>query len=168
MVPGSERARPDDHRAGSALAHRLLEGLLPGLAGDEVPLVKERLDSLLLQPPRQFLDPGLVDVAVGWARASTPGRGITSRVPGLPANLVRGSSPPRFVFSKPVSDELIREISFENGYRESRSRGISRSRRKSLAVLGNHRSREDPSGKIVVFCSVAIGSPPWAISSIPG
>ena len=89
MVPRSERARPDDHRAGSALAHRLLEGLLPGLAGDEVPLVEERLDSPLLQPPRQFLDPGLVDAAVGWVRASTPGRGITSRVPGLPAGLAR-------------------------------------------------------------------------------
>ena len=47
------------------LMQRLLERLLPGLAGDQVPLVQERLDSHLLQLPRQVLDPRLVDAVVG-------------------------------------------------------------------------------------------------------
>ena len=42
---------------------------------------------------------------------------------------------PRFPFSKLVSDKLNREIAFENGYRESRFRRISRLRRKAWQFL---------------------------------
>ena len=92
-----------------------------------------------------------------WARVGVPiATGKKQRTwPEAPV-------PPRFPFSKPISDGLNREITFENGYRESRSREISRSRRKGLAVLGNHRSREGLPGKIVVFFPVAIRTPPRA------
>ena len=36
-----------------------------------------------------------------------------------------GPVPPCFAFSKSVSEGLIRELAFKNGYRESRSRRIS-------------------------------------------
>jgi hypothetical protein len=50
--------------------------------------------------------------------------------------------PPRFAFSKPISEGLNREIVFENGYRESRILRIPRTRRESLADLDNHRLQE--------------------------
>src|SRR5262249_30711346 len=52
-----------------------------------------------------------------------------------------GPVPRRFPFSKLVSEGLNREISFENTYRESKSRGISWMRHKCLAILDYHRLR---------------------------
>src|SRR4051794_33143211 len=74
----------------------------------------------------------------------------------------RALGSPGVGFSKPIFRGSIREDPFENGYREPRSRRISRSLRKCLAVLGKGRLRESPTRKIVVFCSVAIGSPTTA------
>ena len=43
---------------------RLLEGLLPGVARDQLPLVEEGLDPVPLQPPGQLLDGWLVRAAM--------------------------------------------------------------------------------------------------------
>src|SRR5262249_52754070 len=48
---------------------------------------------------------------------------------------------PSFPFSKPVSAGLIREIAFENSYREPRTREITRSRPKVLWLIDYHRNR---------------------------
>ena len=48
---------------------------------------------------------------------------------------------PHFPFSKPVSAGLIREDAFENGYREPRTREITRPRPKVLGLLDYHRLR---------------------------
>jgi hypothetical protein len=50
--------------------------------------------------------------------------------------------PPRFSFSNPISARLIREIAFENGYREPRTREITWSRPKVLSLIAYHRLRE--------------------------
>ena len=71
----------------------------------------------------------------------------------------------RFTFSKPVFEGLIREIAFENGYREPRARRIASSLPKVLGLLDYRRSREGLPGKIVVFCSVAIGSSSWGTTA---
>jgi hypothetical protein len=44
---------------------------------------------------------------------------------------------PRFAFSKPLSEGLIRDIAFESGYREPKAREIAWSLPKSLALLDN-------------------------------
>ena len=67
--------------------------------------------------------------------------------------------PPCFVFSKPVSEGLIRELTFENGYRESRAREITRSHPNVLGLLDYHRLRDRLAWKIVGNFSVAIGTP---------
>jgi hypothetical protein len=56
-------------------------------------------------------------------------------------NLARGPVWPSFPFSKPISEGLIREIAFENDYRESRTRAITRSRPKLLGLIDYHRLR---------------------------
>ena len=55
-----------------------------------------------------------------------------------------GPVPPCFAFSKPVSEGLIRELAFKNGYRESRAREITRSHPKVLGLLDYHRLGERP------------------------
>src|SRR5262249_23805564 len=50
--------------------------------------------------------------------------------------------PRRFAFSKPVSEGLNREIAFENGYREVRTRRIAWSLPKVLGLLDYRRLRE--------------------------
>jgi hypothetical protein len=62
-----------------------------------------------------------------------------------------GPVPPCFAFSKPVSEGLIRELAFKNGYRESRAREITRSHPKVLRLLDHLRLGEPSPGKIVVF-----------------
>ena len=80
-----------------------------------------------------------------------------------------GSVPPCFAFSTPVSEGLIRELAFKNSYRKSRAHEITRSHPKVLGLLDYHRLGEPSPGKIVVFFSVAIGSPgPHTGRSYPG
>src|SRR6185369_10720729 len=63
VLPGADHLA-DEHRAGAALVESLLQRLLPGLAGDEVPLVEERLDSRLAQLGGEALDRRLVAAGV--------------------------------------------------------------------------------------------------------
>jgi hypothetical protein len=89
---------------------------------------------------------------LGEDRASWQGESAASDAPDEFANgICKGRKnqrtwseapvPPRFAFSKAVSEGLNREIEFENVYRESKFRRISRTRGKGLAVLENHRLR---------------------------
>ena len=49
VLPGAEAAGADEHGAGGAVGQRGLDGRLPGVAGDQVPLVKPGLDPLAHQ-----------------------------------------------------------------------------------------------------------------------
>src|SRR5262249_5975291 len=64
VLPDAKAAGPDEDGAGGALVERPLDGRLPRLAWDEIPLVEPRLDSLAAQPPGHFLDRRLVDTVV--------------------------------------------------------------------------------------------------------
>lgn len=60
----AEAPRPDEHGAGVAVAEGVLDGRLPGVAGDEVPLVEPGFDLLALQPPGDLLDGRLIGAAM--------------------------------------------------------------------------------------------------------
>jgi hypothetical protein len=57
---------------------------------------------------------------------------------------------PRFAFSKPVSEGLIREVSFESDYREPNALEIVWSLPKILRLLDYHRLRECSSTPVVL------------------
>src|SRR4051812_42499400 len=54
-----------------------------------------------------------------------------------------------FSFSKPVSESWIREVAFENIYREPRAREITGYCQNLLGLLGYRRLREPPARKFV-------------------
>ena len=60
------RAKKD--HAGGALAQGVFEGRLPGLAGNQVPLVEPAGDSLLFQLLGHLLDQGLVGAVMRQKR----------------------------------------------------------------------------------------------------
>jgi hypothetical protein len=64
VLPGSEPARTDEDGASPARFESLLELFLPGIAGDEMPLVEEDLEPVVAQTPRERLDRRLVGAGV--------------------------------------------------------------------------------------------------------
>jgi hypothetical protein len=68
IVPGAQPVRAKKDHAGSALAQGLFEGRLPGLAGNQVPLVEPAGDSLLFQLLGHLLDQGLVGAVMRQKR----------------------------------------------------------------------------------------------------
>ena len=65
-MPGADAGRADEDRDGGALSERLLQRLLPRLAGDEVPFVEEGVQAgFFAQTARQDLDRRFVGAVVG-------------------------------------------------------------------------------------------------------
>jgi hypothetical protein len=74
-------------------------------------------------------------------------------------NLAQGRFSRRFALSKPVFEGLIRELALKSGNRELGARGIASPLPKALNFLDFHGLPDRLAWKIVVFFSVAIGTP---------